>query len=142
MEEKQLQFTKQKRLYIAELLRDDKSKEERAQEKSAGSTFTGRLVSRILDNIQVHIEHVHIRFEDDTSAENPFAWGITLQSLVAQPVNDLWQTQASIAPQVKIHKLVNITNLAVYWDVNSRPLRYSTNKELGMQLDQLVWLSH
>lgn len=51
--------------------------------KSQG--FFGRMITSVLDNLQVHFGGVHIRLEDHVSnPERPFALGVTLQSLHVQ----------------------------------------------------------
>jgi hypothetical protein len=31
-----------------------------------GSSFTERLISKIVDNLQIFVNHIHIRYEDET----------------------------------------------------------------------------
>ena len=52
--------------------------EEAAEQKQAKTdpTFVERLVASIINNIQVSIENIHIRYEDNVSAPGcPFAFG-------------------------------------------------------------------
>jgi vacuolar protein sorting-associated protein 13A/C len=58
--ERNEQKGKQKKLAEAELLKQAKS-----DTPSDSDTFASRLVTKIIDNVQVEISDVHIRYEDD-----------------------------------------------------------------------------
>jgi hypothetical protein len=79
-------------------------------------TFLSKLLTKILDNVQVTIDGVHVRFEDDLSdAAHPFACGLTLQRITAQSCNDAWQP-AFVATDVDaVRKRFELIGCAVYW---------------------------
>lgn len=47
------------------------------------------MVLKIIDNIQIKVSSIHIRFEDAIS--NAFAWGITMDSLEAYTCDENWK---------------------------------------------------
>ena len=52
----------------------------------------GRLLTRIVDNIQVTIKNIHIRYEDAELIPNkPFSFGFTLQELSINTTNQKWE---------------------------------------------------
>lgn len=46
---------------------------------------------KIIDNIQLSISNIHIRFED--TIRNEFAWGFTVKSIEAFTCNSEWKKQ-------------------------------------------------
>lgn len=45
-------------------------------------TFTEKLISQIIKNLQIRIKNIHVRYEDKyTDPKRPFACGATLESL-------------------------------------------------------------
>lgn len=82
----------------------------------------GRLVSRIVNNLQVSIENVHLRYEDSASVDHPFHCGLTIERLMMNSAGADW----NVAPMSEAgavsrchsshhRKLVDLQNLAVYW---------------------------
>eukprot|EP00050_Salpingoeca_kvevrii_P000824 m.156882 g.156882 ORF g.156882 m.156882 type:complete len:3776 (-) comp10222_c0_seq1:35-11362(-) len=75
------------------------------------------LVDVILDNIQLVIKNVHVRFEDMISQpEHPFAVGITLDQLSAQATDEQWKPQFVPEQQATAYRLLSISGLSVFWD--------------------------
>lgn len=77
------------------------------------------IITDIVENMQLHIRDVHIRYEDSTSAQGACACGLTVESLSAQSCAANW------TPQFTTHrdggselsfKTIELRNLAVYWD--------------------------
>ncbi|ODM94077.1 Vacuolar protein sorting-associated protein 13A [Orchesella cincta] len=86
--------------------------------KSPEITYFDMWVMQILRNIQFHMESVHIRFEDDiTSKTEPFAAGLTLESLEILTTDANWKSQyvKDYMPET-IYKFGKVTGLAVYWN--------------------------
>lgn len=74
-----------------------------------------------MDNLQITIQNIHIRFEDDISHPSGklFSFGITLEQLSAVSTDENWE-QAFIAEAVdRIHKLMNLESFSMYWDSQS-----------------------
>lgn len=54
-------------------------------------TFTEKLVTQIIKNLQVTIKDIHLRYEDNFSdPRNPFSLGFTLHNLSFQTTNEKW----------------------------------------------------
>lgn len=65
-------------------LDDDKS--------NNGGGFVSQLTTKIIDNLQLSLENIHIRYEDTVSfPEHRFAAGVTLKELSAISTDDNWQ---------------------------------------------------
>ncbi|KAJ0400313.1 hypothetical protein P43SY_002061 [Pythium insidiosum] len=81
------EFTIKKQLL--EQLYQDAQRQEAADRENPASNksddgFTARLVNKIIDNIELHIRRVHLRLEDHTTGDHPFAIGLTIESAHAQ----------------------------------------------------------
>ncbi|KAG8191289.1 hypothetical protein JTE90_003297 [Oedothorax gibbosus] len=86
-------------------------------------TFTEKLVTQIIKNLQVKIKDIHLRYEDNFSdPKNPFSMGFTLHNLSFETTNEKW-VPAVIQESVSvIHKLVVLDSLSVYWNSKSELL--------------------
>ncbi|RKP11114.1 hypothetical protein THASP1DRAFT_27093 [Thamnocephalis sphaerospora] len=111
---------KMSKLEMAELLDQQRSQPE--EDPSKGS-FATQLVTKIVDNVQLSITNIHIRYEDASS--NPghrFAAGVTLHKLSAQSTNGSWQEMYVQDTTSAAHKLVTLDSLAVYFNTDSESL--------------------
>jgi len=61
-------------------------------EELAKAGFTERLMNRIVDNIELTVKNVHVRYEDSvTNPEHAFALGMTWESLNMQSTDKRWK---------------------------------------------------
>jgi len=73
------QETKKARLEQLEAAKEAAARLAAGHEDEPADSFASRLVTKIVDNIQVRINKIHIRLEDDVSCPgHPFACGLTL----------------------------------------------------------------
>ncbi|KAJ1565176.1 hypothetical protein HK096_004165, partial [Nowakowskiella sp. JEL0078] len=98
------------------------------------ATFANQVATKIVDNFQVTIKNIHIRYEDhihkfepesETSASTPsnkFSLGITLAELSAVSTNEDWIEKIMSDHKGIIHKLVKMKSLAAYWNTNNESL--------------------
>ncbi|CAH1799949.1 unnamed protein product [Owenia fusiformis] len=94
------------------------SKTEKGEEtESNDQGFFDSLAATIVNNIQVFVKNIHIRYEDNVTIPNqPFAFGVTLKNFSAETTNSQWQvTQIDSNAQV-IHKQVKLDSLSAYWN--------------------------
>ncbi|KAF7280409.1 hypothetical protein GWI33_006075 [Rhynchophorus ferrugineus] len=90
-----------------------------ASSYSSWYSYGTGFVSEILENLQLKIQDVHIRYEDSFS--NPgknVAFGITIDSLTAQSCDNNW-TPGFVSSGKGDHsyKLLELQNFAIYWDM-------------------------
>ena len=64
--------------------------------KDEPETFTKKSLFRIVNNVQVRIDRLHVRYEDDGigTGTRPFAFGITLLELSARSADENWAAVA------------------------------------------------
>ena len=88
------------------------------EEKNAknDTSVMAKLTAKIIDNLQIRIKHVHIRFEDHSSCPgHPFAGGVILEKLhVYSPTEDN-EASTPLLPGM-MRKKVRVTRFGVYWD--------------------------
>ncbi|OQR87857.1 vacuolar protein sorting-associated protein [Achlya hypogyna] len=96
---------------------------EKATEASpAQSTFMSRLLTKLLDNLQVHIERVHIRLEDDaSSSQSSFALGLTLDEMIVKSVDAAGEYTLQVRDSdaaACLRKVLEVKKLGVYWSAS------------------------
>ena len=70
--------------------------------------FMDKLTDTILNNIQVSIKGIHIRYEDKmTNPEHPFACGIMLKGLSAETTNNQWQPVQVDGDATEVNKVIS-----------------------------------
>ncbi|XP_031659504.1 vacuolar protein sorting-associated protein 13D isoform X1 [Oncorhynchus kisutch] len=97
---------------------EDKWKSECEQKgESYWYSVTASVVTRIVENIELKIQDVHLRFEDDlTNPGKPFCFGVCINNVSAQ--------NSSIEPAQRLmrQKQLEIKEFSVYWDTVSSML--------------------
>ena len=90
--------------------------------------ITEGILQQIVDTLHIHVRDLHIRLEDlESEPENPFAIGITMESMHIQHASRDSQTRDNPASQIEmgyviepasddsiIHKVAQLNHLSVY----------------------------
>lgn len=89
----------------------------------AKQTYMGAILSKVVDNVQIHVKNIHVRYEDGSSTpEHPFAAGFTLDEFKAVSTDEKW-VEAFIQDSAKgVHKLVKLAALSLYFDTDTGSL--------------------
>ena len=88
------------------------------------------MVATFMNNIQLQIERVHVRYEDSESIPGlPVSAGFCLHSLVAETTNSKWKETQINGKAKTIYKLIRFNKFSVYW--NSRDNRQGGEEEGG-----------
>ncbi|KAM4703144.1 intermembrane lipid transfer protein VPS13D [Rhinophrynus dorsalis] len=131
LKEKLLEKVRKKALLKA---LEDKWKSEQEQKgESYWYSMTASIVTRIVDNIELKIQDVHLRFEDGvTDPSHPFAFGVciknvSVQNAVHEPVEKLMRK-----------KQLDVADFSIYWDVNSTLLGDLPPGELQEAMDKTM----
>lgn len=129
-EEKRAHAVKMEKLDSAELLKERNTEGMSQEEQQKQQTFTAALTTSIIDNVQIQVKNVHIRYEDAISDPgHPFAAGITLQELSAVSTDENWKPTWIQGASVTTHKLATLGSLAVYWDTDTELLGTGTGQQ-------------
>ncbi|KJX99366.1 vacuolar protein sorting-associated protein vps13 [Zymoseptoria brevis] len=142
-EEKRAHAVKMEKLDSAELLKERNTEGMSQEEQQKQQTFTAALTTTIIDNVQIQVKNVHIRYEDAISDPgHPFAAGLTLQELSAVSTDENWKPTWIQGSSNTTHKLATLGSLAVYWDTDTELLGTGTGqqdaKEQGIDHDQIM----
>ncbi|XP_044002668.1 vacuolar protein sorting-associated protein 13 isoform X3 [Aphidius gifuensis] len=108
----------------AEIARIEKNKQladTKAAEKIDDSMME-KLIARMIKNIHVEINRIHVRYEDHVTFKNhPFSMGFTLNRLALESCNDTWSTSGNLKDMYaiqQIFKLCTLDGFAVYLNPN------------------------
>lgn len=111
---------------------EERWKSERQQKgESYWYSVTASVVTRIVENIELKIQDVHLRFEDGiTNPSHPFAFGIciknvSMQNAVNEPVQKLMRK-----------KQLDVAEFSIYWDVDCTLLGDLPQVELQEAMDR------
>jgi vacuolar protein sorting-associated protein 13A/C len=140
-EERRKQRLKMEKLDSAELLKERNKEGLSVEEQKKSQSFTQSLVTKIVDNLQITVKNIHVRYEDSISAPgHPFALGLTLSEFSAVSTDGEWKPTFIQNSGDTTNKLATLGALAVYWNTDSELLgtgREMANNEL-MPHDELV----
>lgn len=112
-----------------------------ASSYSGWMNYGTSLATNIIENLELKINNVHIRYEDAaiTVPDQRFACGVTIDSLTARSCDANWITGYSTSwnQTCASFKLVELTSMSIYW----QPL---TNQETfgGAAFDELSQVFH
>ncbi|XP_011373804.1 vacuolar protein sorting-associated protein 13A [Pteropus vampyrus] len=119
-EEKQLLEAKRQELKRIEEAKQKVADQEKHRVEKQ-DTFTEKLITQIIKNLQVKISNIHVRFEDDiTNRGNPLSFGISLQNLSMQTTDQNWVPCLHDETDKLFRKLIRLDNLFAYWNVKSQ----------------------
>lgn len=81
-------------------------------------SYGSSLAYSIVQNVQIHIKNVHIRYEDDTTIPGrTYAFGISINELRAESTDKQWKANfASVLEAEVVYKLLYLTGFSLYWD--------------------------
>ena len=90
--------------------------EDTTQKPDAG--YTTRMLEKVIDNIHIQVNRVHVRYEDNVKKRN-FAFGIAIGSLISVTTNNKWQPEFLGQAGQFVRKKVNMENFCVYLNTKS-----------------------
>ena len=133
-EENRAQAVKIEKLESAELLKERSTEGMSAEEQRKNQSFTQSLVTAIVDNLQVTIKNVHIRYEDSIAAPgHPFALGVTLKEMSAVSTDANWTPTFIQSTSETTHKLAVLNALAFYWNTDAKLYGTGRGTQVGAE---------
>uniref|UniRef100_A0A182NLZ6 Vacuolar protein sorting-associated protein 13 n=1 Tax=Anopheles dirus TaxID=7168 RepID=A0A182NLZ6_9DIPT len=91
----------------------------------ADKSFAEKLTTQIVNNVQIKISDIHIRYEDTTTTGHPFAFGVTLSNLSVHTTDENWVQTLVSESVTKIFKMAQLEMLSVYMNCNTQLFQYS-----------------
>ncbi|KAF8622462.1 hypothetical protein AX15_006983 [Amanita polypyramis BW_CC] len=135
-EEARMQAAKLERLENAELLQT-RSQAMASSDESRG--LWQSLAAKIINNLQITIKNIHIRYEDNISVPgHPFAAGLTLAEFTTVSANNQWQPAFIESTAGTIHKLASLSSLALYFDTDATRLTDLAPEEAAQILFAMI----
>jgi vacuolar protein sorting-associated protein 13A/C len=136
-EDQRAHAVKMEKLDSAELLKERNTEGMSPEEQQKNQSFTASMVTAIVDNVQVTIKNIHIRYEDSISDPgHPFALGLTLADFSAISTDGNWKPTFIQGNSSSTHKLATLSSLAVYWDTDAQLI--GTGKGTQSKEDQKI----
>ena len=138
-EEARAQAAKQEKLANAELLGRNNALSRSTEDASKSESFTSSLVTKIVDNLQITVRNIHIRYEDAISnPQHPFSAGFTLAEFSAVSTDGEWNPTFIQNSAMGIHKLARLESLAIYFDTDSKSLAGHEVSEAQEKFNALI----
>lgn len=137
-EENRRVAVKLEKLESAELLKERNTEAMSPEEQQKSQSFTQSFVTAIVDNLQVSIKNVHIRYEDSISSPGqPFAVGLTLKEMSAVSTDGDWQPTFIQSTSGTTHKLAVLNSLGLYWNTNTNLFGTGRGGDVGAEAQEL-----
>ncbi|KAJ1549196.1 hypothetical protein HK405_008107 [Cladochytrium tenue] len=137
LEEERLNRVKMEKIEALELLENSKGKIEGVEDQQKAS-FLNQLVTKIVDNLQVSIKNIHVRYEDRQVRGRPFSLGVTFSEFSAVSTDENWNEAFIHEEKGVIHKLIKLGSLAMYWNTDSISLANLSPEESIKRFTDLI----
>ncbi|CAO1605338.1 Vacuolar protein sorting-associated protein 13 [Xanthoria calcicola] len=125
---------KMEKLENAELLKQRNSEGLSQEEQQKNQSFTESMTTAIVDNLQISIKNIHIRYEDTIAAPgHPFAIGLTLKEFSAVSTDQDWRPSFIQSTSGTTHKLAVLGELAFYWNTDATLFGTGNGEEIGAE---------
>ena len=101
------------------------SGDENDKNKTTQSTYIQNFVAKIVDNLEIVITNIHVRYEDNVTIRGSmFSAGLTIDTIKLVGVDDLWNEIFVVRDKLGMnfkgmHKLGKVSNLGIYWNIRS-----------------------
>ena len=138
-DEERQHVLKMEKLDSAELLKERSTEGMTEEEQKKNQSFTSSFITAIVDNVQVSVQNIHIRYEDSISDPgHPFALGITLEGFDAVSTDENWKATFIQSSSDTTHKLASLKSLAIYWDTDANLLSTGKGSQEGLGDEHFV----
>ncbi|XP_046422194.1 vacuolar protein sorting-associated protein 13A-like isoform X1 [Neodiprion fabricii] len=100
------------------------------------SSLLDSLVTSVINNFQITINNVHVRYEDSFTQTIPVACGLCIQSLSVTTTNNKWKPGVIATNSTSIYQLMRAESISVYLDPKAETClpEYPTKLELAKLL--------
>ncbi|KAK0134325.1 Vacuolar protein sorting-associated protein 13D [Merluccius polli] len=116
-EQREREEEKERKKHLLKALEDKWKSECEQRGESYWHSVTASVVTKIVENIELNIQGVHLRFEDDFSSPGkPFAFGVCINNVSAQ------NSTKEPVQKLERQKQLEIQDFSVYWDTECEML--------------------
>ncbi|KAG8530898.1 uncharacterized protein KY384_004255 [Bacidia gigantensis] len=133
-EVKRAHDVKMEKLENAELLKQRNVEGQSAEEQQKTQSFTESVTTAVVDNLQISVKNIHIRYEDSISAPgHPFALGFTLKEFSAVSTDGNWKPSYAQPTSDTAHKLAVLNSFAFYWNTDADLFGSGSGQNIGAE---------
>ena len=137
-EKRRAQALKMEKLENAELLKDRSSEGLSQEEQQKNQSFMESFTTAVVDNLQVTVKNIHIRYEDSIAAPgHPFALGLTLKEFSAVSTDGDWKPTFIQSSSGTTHKLTTLSSLAFYWNTDAELMGTGKGSMVGAEAQHM-----
>ena len=110
----------------------------------ARATYVQQWTSKIIDNIEITLKNVHIRYEDSQTIPNcPFSSGLTLSSFTLSTCDENWH-EKFVARDINkqsssIRKIAKVCSFGLYWSTKSEVLSKKSFRDWSTKMQLLIY---
>ncbi|XP_071956749.1 intermembrane lipid transfer protein VPS13A-like [Antedon mediterranea] len=134
-EEKEKRLENAAKRKVLEQLERSKTKPLNEKDEQESLSFTEKLTASIINNVQVFMKNVHVRYEDTvTNPGYPFSFGVMVPYISAETTDELWKATLADASALVMRKLAQVTNLSIYMNTDCKQL-------LTEHIEDELWMS-
>lgn len=109
-----------------------------ANAPKADAGFAEKLTAQIVNNLQVKISKVHVRYEDSTTTGLPFSFGITLDELELCTTDQNWEKCYMTERLPQVFKIASLSCLSCYFNCKGKLYINETNDNLSEKFQQNI----
>lgn len=94
----------------------------KVKEEKKEDGMVARLGKKVIDNLQLRIMNVHVRFEEGSSRAASYAWGLTLEEISLTTTDANWKPsfiERTDEAADKLYKMLQVRRLNLYWESGS-----------------------
>jgi vacuolar protein sorting-associated protein 13A/C len=122
----------------------DKKNKGTASLQVTQATYVQQMTAKIIDNIEITLKNVHIRYEDSSTIPGiPFSAGITLNAFSLATCDEKWHEKFLKRDLNKsgesIRKLAKVSNFGFYWMTKSRALKGESFRDWSDTMRSLIY---
>ncbi len=133
-EAKRANDVKLEKLENAELLKSRNTEGMTNEEQQKSQSFTESVTTAIVDNLQISVKNIHIRYEDSiASPGHPYAVGLTIQEFSAVSTDKDWRPSYIQSTSDTTNKLAVLNALAFYWNTDATLFGTGKGEEVGAE---------
>ena len=127
---------KQDKIANAELMQQNSAS---VQDSTKSQGFAESAITKIVDNLQISVQNIHIRYEDSSSnPSHPFAMGFTLSEFSMVSTDGKWQPTFLTGDLETIHKLITLGSMGVYWNPLAESLLGRSPKDMAEECHNMI----
>lgn len=117
--EKEVRRKIQEKKSKLKLLEEARQTKDAVDKMKVDKSFSEKLIMQIVNNIQIKVSNIHIRYEDQNSFSSPFMCGISLKHFNINTTDAKWTETFTKEVLSKTFKIANLVGLSVYFNCSA-----------------------